>query len=260
MRVALIMGRGGSKSIPGKNVISVLGRPLVLYPILAALEAKSIDRVVVTSDCEYILKVASLCGVETIARPPELSHDTAQMVDGISHALDVLGSEVDLLITMHANCATHSPGLIDRCVKRLVSDPEADSCVSGTIDRAVHPFRTRKLTPESELRPWSEIPEQTSSNRQSLDPCVILDGATRAMRVATCFPPKGDAPFPYLGKRILFEENPGGRDVHDEDDVILSERFLARAGWQDGGLPPFLTGAKTYEADRIVRGSRGWGH
>lgn len=243
MNVALIMGRGGSQSIPRKNVVPVLGRPLVLYPILAARSASKIDRVVVTSDCPEILRVARVWGGQEIPRPPQLSHDTSQMVDGILHALDTIGDEIEFLVTMHANCATHSHGLIDRCIARLEEAPEADSCVSGTIDRAVHPYRTRRLAEDGQLKTWGGVPAGTSSNRQSLEPCVILDGAARAMRVSACFPPAGDAPFPYLGKTILFEENPGGLDVHDEDDLKLTERFLAAQKWTKDAMPDFITEA-----------------
>jgi len=231
MNVALIMGRGGSKSILGKNVMTVLGRPLVTYPIQSALNARKIDLVAVTSDCPEILRIAKDLGIFPIVRPPELSHDTAQMVDGITHALEAIGGEIEYLVTLHANCATHSHGLIDRCIGRLEAQPEADSCVSGAIDKSVHPFRTRKLGEDGLLVPWMPVPPDTSSNRQSLAPCVILDGACRAMRVATCFPPVGVPPFSYLGRTILFEENPGGRDVHDADDVQLTEAFLLRHGW-----------------------------
>lgn len=220
------MGRAGSQSIPKKNVIPIHGRPLVEWPMRAALEAVKIDRVYVTTDCPDIQAVAHRNGVEVIERPPELSHATAQMLDGILHALEVIGEPVEYLVTMHANCATHRPGLIDTCIERLEADPGADACVSGTIDKQVHPFRTRRLTPDGQLEPWLEIPPDTSSNRQSLEPCVILDGAARAMRVSACFPPHGDPPFPYLGKRILLEENPGGHDVHDETDLIRTEQFL----------------------------------
>lgn len=240
MNVALIMGRGGSKSIPGKNVMPVLGRPLVIYPLLAALHARRIDQVVVTSDCPGIQRVATELKVRFIRRPDDISHDTAQMVDGILHALQEIGGTVEHLVTLHANCATHAAGLIDRCIARLEADPSADSCVSGVIDRSVHPYRTRKLTADGWLEPWNEVPANTSSNRQALDPCVILDGAARAMRVNSCIPANGSAPFPYLGRKILLEENPGGRDVHDEDDILLTERYLLRQGWTDTTLPKHL--------------------
>jgi len=231
MNVALIMGRAGSKSIPGKNLIEICGKPLVFWPLQAALNAARIDLVAVTSDCPEIQRISRGMGVEIIERPRSLAQDTAQMVDGITHALEAFakkGLEVEHLVTMHANCATHSPGLIDSCLERLGLDPAADSCVTGSIDKGVHPFRTRKLGECGLLETWNAIPEGTSSNRQSLEPCVVLDGAARAMRVSSCFPPNGDAPFPYLGKRILFTENPGGLDVHDEGDMLLSKLFLLR--------------------------------
>lgn len=248
MNVALIMGRSGSKSIRGKNLMPVLGRPLVLYPMLAALNAAKIDRVAITTDCPEMLRVAREYGIETILRPQELSHDSAQMVDGIVHALGVIGPEVKFLATLHANCATHSEGLIDRCITRLENAPAADACVSGVVDRAIHPFRTRKLTDTRHLVPWVNVPSGTSSNRQSLEPCVVLDGAIRVIRVATCFPPAGTPPFPYLGRDILFEENPGGRDIHSEDDVILTEHYLLRNGWTKERCPAFI---------KIPSGSKG---
>lgn len=231
MNIALIMGRAGSKSIHGKNICQVLGRPLASYPMHAALQSKKIDRVLVTSDCPDIQAIATEMGVERIERPPELSRDDSQMVDGILHALDFIGPDIDYLVTMHCNCATHRPGLIDECIAQLDKHPEADACVSGVIDKAVHPFRTRRISPEGMLETWSEIPINTSSNRQSLDPCVILDGAARAIRVASCFPVHGSPPFPYLGETIRVVENPGGRDIHDTDDILLTEQYLLRHGW-----------------------------
>jgi N-acylneuraminate cytidylyltransferase len=237
MNVALLMGRGGSKSIVNMNVRQTLGRPLVSYPMWAALKAEKIDRVMVTTDCPLIQAVARENGVEVIERPPELSRDDSQMVDGVTHALEVIGEEVEFLVTMHCNCATHGAGLIDACISRLEENPDADACVSGVIDKSVHPFRTRRLTQEGRLEPWFEIPPGTSSNRQALEPCVILDGAARAIRVANCLPPHGNPPFSYLGKNILMVENPGGLDVHDEDDLLHTERFLRDLGWTESAEP-----------------------
>lgn len=231
MNIALLMGRGGSKSIPGKNICQVLGRPLVSYPIHAAQQAEKIDKVMVTTDCPDIHTIAAEMGVKIIERPAQLSRDNSQMVDGILHALDFIGPGIEYLVTMHCNCATHRPGLIDECITELEKYPEADACVSGVIDKAVHPFRTRRLTPGGMLEPWLEIPANTSSNRQSLDPCVILDGAARAMRVSSCFPVHGAPPFPYLGRSIRVIDNEGGHDIHDADDIYLSEQYLLRHGW-----------------------------
>jgi len=47
---ALLLGRGGSTGLPGKNTRAVLGRPLMAYPLLAARDARSVDRVYVSTD------------------------------------------------------------------------------------------------------------------------------------------------------------------------------------------------------------------
>ena len=79
---------------------------------------------------------------------PALSRDDSELVDAILHAMQVIGREIELLVTMHCNCAVHRPGLVDQCIEKLLGDPEADSCVSGTTMRSVHPFRTRRLAPD----------------------------------------------------------------------------------------------------------------
>jgi CMP-N-acetylneuraminic acid synthetase len=241
MNIGLLMGRRGSKSIPGKNIWPILGRPLCLYPMLAAKSASKIHRVMVTTDCPEIQRLAREHSVEVIQRPEAISGDRSEMADGIVHALEVIGAPVQHLVTMHCNSAIHRAGLIDDCISRLEQEPEADSCVSGVIEKSVHPIRTRKLNPRGVLEPWFEIAPSASSNRQTMEPCVILDGAARAMRVASCFPIRGIQPFPYLGTTVLFAENPGGRDVHDEDDLVLVEKHLRAQGWSETSTPPHIS-------------------
>ena len=53
--VAIILARGGSKGIPGKNIREIAGRPLVAWSIKQAQEASGIDSVWVSSDCLEIL-------------------------------------------------------------------------------------------------------------------------------------------------------------------------------------------------------------
>ena len=240
MNVALLMGRRGSKSVLAKNVRPVMGRALFLYPLLAAKSAAAIDRVMVSTDCPEIQRLARDHGVEIIERPESIAGDRAEMSDAIVHALEVIGEPVQYLVGMHCNSAIHRAGLIDDCIARLEQQPEADSCVSGVIEKSVHPIRTRKLNAQGMLEPWFEIDPTVSCNRQTMDPCIILDGAARVMRVASCFPIKGTQPFPYLGRTVLFEDNPGGRDVHDEDDFILVEKHLRAQGWSETAMPPHI--------------------
>ncbi|NJN54889.1 MAG: hypothetical protein HC804_09115 [Anaerolineae bacterium] len=80
MHVAIITARAGSKSIIDKNVFTVGGRPMVAYPIQAALDAVKIDRVFISTDGDSIAKVGSEMGCEIIWRPEELCGDHVNMV------------------------------------------------------------------------------------------------------------------------------------------------------------------------------------
>ena len=65
----------------------------------------------------------------------------------------------------------------------------------------------------------------------------FVDGAVRVLRVARCFPPTGQRPFTYLGKKILHVLNESGGDIHDLEGVEAAERLLRKAGWTDACAP-----------------------
>jgi len=88
--LAIIPARGGSKSIPRKNIAFIAGKPLLTWTIEAALESKLINRVIVSSDDEKILKVASKFGAETIKRPKNIAGDNSPFNLLIFHALEYL--------------------------------------------------------------------------------------------------------------------------------------------------------------------------
>jgi len=86
--VAVIPARGGSKGIPGKNLVPLLGKPLIAWSIEQAKDAQCIDSVWVSSDSQEILKVAEHYGAKGILRPTEIAHDTASSESAWLHALD----------------------------------------------------------------------------------------------------------------------------------------------------------------------------
>lgn len=91
MKLAVIPARGGSKRIPRKNVKSFCGKPMIGWPIGAAIESGCFDRVVVSTDDEEIAEIARRLGAETpFMRPPELSDDFTLTVPVIRHAIERL--------------------------------------------------------------------------------------------------------------------------------------------------------------------------
>jgi pseudaminic acid cytidylyltransferase len=109
MRLAVIPARGGSKRIPRKNVRDFCGRPMMAWPISAALGSKLFDHVVVSTDDAQIAAVARAAGAQVpFTRPAELSNDHAGTIEVIAHAtrwaLDA-GLAVDSVCCIYATAA-----------------------------------------------------------------------------------------------------------------------------------------------------------
>lgn len=87
--IAFIPARGGSKGLPGKNILPLNGKPLIAYTIEAALNACCVDRVLVTTDSEEIADVAREYGAEVpFLRPDELATDNSSAIDVYIHAYE----------------------------------------------------------------------------------------------------------------------------------------------------------------------------
>ncbi|MEK7067679.1 MAG: acylneuraminate cytidylyltransferase family protein [Patescibacteria group bacterium] len=89
--VAIIIARGGSKSIPRKNVLPLHGKPLVAWPIELAKSVARIDRIIVSTDDDEIMEIAKKYGAETpFKRPAALATDEAGTLPVLQHCLAYL--------------------------------------------------------------------------------------------------------------------------------------------------------------------------
>lgn len=103
MIVAVITARGGSKRIPRKNIQKFAGKPMLVWPIIAAQQAHLFDRIIVSTDSEEIASVAIASGAEVpFMRPAHLSDDLIPTAPVLLHALDAL--EADGCPITHACC------------------------------------------------------------------------------------------------------------------------------------------------------------
>ncbi len=150
---AIIPARGGSKSIPRKNLQLLGGKPLLAWTIEAALTAAGIDTVYVSTEDSEIAEVARHYGAEIIKRPAELATDTASSESVIIHALQILGDTVNVVAFIQPTSPFLKPEIIDRAIS-LLSDPRYDSIITveesygyfGTLDAEgyYHPLRTER--------------------------------------------------------------------------------------------------------------------
>lgn len=122
MKIAvMIPARLGSKRLPRKNIVPFLGRPMIASSIEAALAAKSIDEVYVSTESEEISEIARSFGAKIHMRPLELAEDTVptQMVMQEFMKAHPL---VDVLVTVQANSPNIRSETIDKAVSLLIEN------------------------------------------------------------------------------------------------------------------------------------------
>ena len=128
--LAIIPARGGSKRLPRKNILNLAGKPLIAWTIEAALQSKYIDKVLVTSDDEEILKVSNSYGASTIKRPMHLSQDNSTSFEAINHAIENT-EEFDYIVLLQPTSPLRTSGHIDEAIQ-LLESKSADAIVSVT--------------------------------------------------------------------------------------------------------------------------------
>ena len=127
--LGIIPARGGSKSLPWKNIKNLAGKPLIAYSIEAALKS-NLDRVIVSTDADRIAKVARDYDSEVIMRPPELARDDIPTLPVLQHVVANLGEKFDCVVTLQPTSPLRTAKHIDEALELFESDPEANSLVS----------------------------------------------------------------------------------------------------------------------------------
>lgn len=137
--LGVIPARGGSKSVPLKNIRPLAGKPLLAYTILSAQAAKHIDRLVVSTDHDGIAAVAKSLGVEVVRRPAELATDEASTESALLHVCDELkkkdGFSPDVVLTLEPTSPFRTTKLIESCIA-LFNETDADSVIGVTETRS----------------------------------------------------------------------------------------------------------------------------
>jgi CMP-N-acetylneuraminic acid synthetase len=246
MVVALMLGRGGSTGLKGKNTMPVLGRPLMAYPLLAARSSRHVERVFVSTDSEEIAAIGADHGAELIERPPELATPDALGEDAFRHGYEVIrdrvaeaGGEVEMIALLFANAPTVSGELIDAGIDALRADPSLDSAVTVSRYNMWSPLRARRLEDDGTLQPFVPFetfgdPATLNCDRDSQGDVWFADMGLSVVR-PRCFEDmeSGLLPQKWMGRRIAPIESWGGLDVDYEWQVPSVEFWLREHGWAE---------------------------
>jgi CMP-N,N'-diacetyllegionaminic acid synthase len=177
--LGLVTARGGSKSIPAKNIAMVAGKPLIAYTIRAALAAESVGRLIVSTDSLEIAEVARTYGAEVpFRRPAALAEDDTPGIDPVIHAVRWLdeheGYSPDYVLLLQPTSPLRSVEDIEAAV-RLVLEKRADGVVS-VCPVHQHPYWTKQITADGRLTDFFP-PGNQYTRRQDLPPVYALNGA-----------------------------------------------------------------------------------
>ncbi|BDI60602.1 pseudaminic acid cytidylyltransferase [Qipengyuania nanhaisediminis] len=223
MNVAIIPARGGSKRIPRKNIREFCGKPMIAWPIAAALESGLFEHVMVSTDDEEIAQVARDCGAEVpFMRPADLSDDHATTSEVVVHSIKQaheLGWPVEAVCCIYATAAFITADDLRAAREQL--SPDCDFAFPAL--RYGHPPQ-RGFVRGDNGSPSLLQPEHRSTRTQDLPPVFHDAGQFYwGTREAWC---EGR---PVFGERSRFVEMPASRaiDIDRPEDWAMAERLFA---------------------------------
>lgn len=192
--LGVTLARGGSKSVPKKNIADLNGYPLIWYTIKEALKSKYITRYIISTDDEEIKEVSQNCGAEVpFIRPDYLAKDITSSVDALQHAVhyceDEEGEPYDYVVELMCTNPMKTVEDVDGAIEKLIST-NADSVIGVTKLDDHHPARAKKIVndkivdfcvPELSGRRQDLMPEAYNRNGSiyALERNILMDSGVR---------------------------------------------------------------------------------
>jgi len=173
--LAIIPARGGSKEVPRKNIREVGGKPLIAWTIEEAKKSKYVDRLILSSEDEEIIRIARKWGCEVpFVRPSSLARDNTPGIEPVLHAIETLPEKYDYVILLQPTSPLRKARDIDGCVKTCIQQC-SNVCVSITRS-AKTPYWMYLVKADGHL--CHLMDKKTNITlRQDSPPVYVLNGA-----------------------------------------------------------------------------------
>lgn len=170
--LGIIPARGGSKTIPRKNVKVLAGKPLIAWTIEAAKKSQYLDRLILSSEDAEIIEVAREWGCEVpFVRPVELAQDDTPGIEPVIHAINTLGEKFDYIVLLQPTSPLRTINDIDSCIRCCIQE-NAMVCVSVS-ETDKNPYWMHSLDERQRLCPL--MPEGPSIERRQDLPTVYAE-------------------------------------------------------------------------------------
>lgn len=213
----MINARGGSKGIPKKNIKPFLGKPLIIHSIEVALKSKKIDKVLVSTDCKEIAKLAKDNGAYVpFIRPKKLATSKALQIDTIVYNLkkleNIFKKKVDIVVLLQPTAPLRDIKDVEGCIN-LIIKKNADTVISITDVGSRHPTGIYKIKNKNELVPFVKI-NKSGFNRQELEKIYWRTGSVYVIKRHVLINEKA-----IYGKKVL------GYNIPEERSFNLDTLF-----------------------------------
>ena len=220
--LAVIPARGGSKGIPNKNVVSLMGKPLINWTIEAASSSRYIDHLILSSDDECICSVAKAAGCNVpFLRASELATDDAKTVDVVLDAINRTPG-FDLVVVLQPTSPLREASDIDNCLELLIAQGAA-TAVSVSESRD-HPFLVYSMAADSRLDAFLKIDPSVSMRRQDLPPAYSLNGAIYVAEIDWLIASKSFVSLETVGYLMSREASV---DIDEPSDLERARMYLS---------------------------------
>lgn len=225
--LAIIPARGGSKRIPGKNIRTLYGKPIIAYTIEAARQCDLFERIVVSTDSPEIADVASQYGAEIpFLRDANLADDftpvSAATVD-VLQRLDPIGNRYSYVCQLMPNCPLRAATDIIDSYRQLINSG-AESQISVVRYGWQNPWWAMRRNEQYKLEPLFE--NAISARSQDLPELFCPTGAIWWAQAGILRREGTYHVACRTGWEIPWER---GVDIDTEDDWVMVEVLLSRA-------------------------------
>ena len=179
-RLCTICARGGSKGLPGKNIRSLMGKPLIVHSLLQAQSSGLFEAIAVSSDSMKILDISKKFGADySILRPPELASDSAPKLPAIQHCVNevetLFGENFDVIVDLDVTSPLRMTKDIEGAVK-LLEDKNVSNVITGCPARR-SPYFNLVERDEMGYARLSKPPEKTITCRQDAPECFDMNAS-----------------------------------------------------------------------------------
>jgi CMP-N,N'-diacetyllegionaminic acid synthase len=230
--LAVIPARGGSKSVPRKNIAPIAGRPLLAYTVEEALKVAAITDLIVSTDDPEIADIAcSLGAMAPFLRPAELATDQAQSAPVLKHSLLEMearrGFRYDAIMMLQPTTPLRQACHIQTAIDMLTAH-DCDSVVSVVSVGGNHPFRMKRLV-DNRLVNYIDQGFEDMRPRQVLPPVYIRNGAVYLSRRHVVVDQEQIVGSICLGFEMSVEESV---NIDDQLDFKMAELLLSERAYR----------------------------